>query len=146
MAQNKAFTARASQLALNKGQFGAALGLVTAAAQFLCPYHGPLSVLTTTPGSIIVEENQSLIQQMRVRFTGDAANVAGQTLTFQLYADGVAVTAGVSTALATTAGVKVETITFATAVVFTEHTVLTCTATPSVTLTAAVTGITVALG
>lgn len=147
MSINDAFTARSSQLPVNKFQFGAALGLVNAAAQFIPPYHGALTVLTTTPGSIVATENQSLIISMRVRYVGDAANVAGQTLSFQLLQNGVAVPAAVIASLATTAGAQTGSVNFQTAgVAVAEGDVFTCTVTPSAALTAAVTGITCAVG
>ena len=58
---------------------------------------------------------QSVISGFRVNFTGDAANVGGQTATIQLYKNGVAITTAVTSALATTAGTKTASVDLSTA-------------------------------
>lgn len=103
----------ATQLPLNKGQFYAAASLTTQTT----PQYVPVSALATTTantgGGILVTNGgtgQSTIAGFRVSFTGDAANVGGQTATIQIYKNGVAITTAVTSALATTAGTKTASV------------------------------------
>lgn len=131
--------------------FGAVAGLTNAAAQNVPPGTGAQTSLTSTAG-IIVSRPGVTLTRMRVRFVGDAANVAGQTLTFQLLrsTDGglnfSAVAAAVVAGLATTAGSKVGTVDFtATPLGLNDGNILRVTSTPSAALTVAVSDISVSL-
>lgn len=137
-----------NQLPLNKGLFYCAASLTNAAAQYMPP-SALATTLTANTGILVTMggTNQSVISGFRVRFTGDAANGAGQTVTFQILQNGVAVASGVSTALATTAGVKTDSVSLATSpITLSDGDRIAITLTPSAGLTAVLTDISVALG
>ncbi len=131
----------------NAAVFSANASLTNAAAQFV-PIAGAATSLSNIAGSM-VSAARSLVQ-LDVAFTGDVANVAGQTATVKIqqstdhgatYAD---VTGATTTALATTAGAKFASIAF-TAVAVAEGAILRAVVTPSAGLTAVLTLIAVSV-
>lgn len=134
---------------INGGQFSAQSSLVNAAAQFV-PQGAALTALAGTAGAgngITVMAVNRIISRMRAQFIGNAANVAGQTVTIILLLDGVAIAGATSGALATTAGLKTSgVVEFTAPITLTDGQRLTCTLTPSAGLTAAVTDVDVAVG
>src|SRR6185369_10767841 len=99
--------ANSGQLPLNKGQFYAAASLVTQTTAQYIPVSALATTTANTGGGMVVSlggNGQSRISGFRVRYTGDVANVGGQLVAFQLWKNGVAITTGVTTPAATTAG------------------------------------------
>lgn len=122
----------------------AAASLTNAAAQAVPP-GSTVTSLTIEQGHLACVPGK-VLTLARVRFTGDVANVAGQTATVQLYRTGVAVAGTSSSALATTAGVKTDSFTFTTPVTVAVGDVIQAVITPSGALTAVLTGVMVAFG
>lgn len=110
MNRNSGHLANSADLHPNKGHFGAANSVVTIGEQFVPPYAGSLTSVSVTTWGILWSSSQTVIENYRVQFTGDAANVAGQTATPKLYylRAGVATLIPGSTGdpIATTAGQK----------------------------------------
>lgn len=122
-------------------EFQANASTTTAGAQNI-PKSGLATSDTATIGTLS-GRNTSVISRMRVRFVGDAANVAGQTVNFALLVNGVAIaTATLATALATTAGTKTSSVDF-TPTPIAEGDYVRCTVTPSAGLTAVLTNVNV---
>ncbi len=128
-------------------RWAADASLVNAAAQFI-PMYGAATSLTAVTGAM--NPGPRSIGQIDVAFTGNAANVAGQTVTIKIqrstdhgatFAD---VTGATSGALATTAGAKHAEIAF-TAVTLADGDILQAVITPSAALTAVVTTVSVAV-
>lgn len=144
-------------------QFAAAASLVNAAEQFLPPFYGAASALTRFPGALIAGQTpplgtsgtgeQRVVNSLRIRFTGDVANVAGQTISVKLYktpaGSATPVLVGETLAgIATTAGLHEGETRFPTAgpVVYEPGDEMTVSITPSAALTAVLTNVSVAAG
>ncbi len=121
--------------------FGAVTSLVNAAAQYVPAGGGAATTLTALPG--IRASRDGTISGLAAGFTGDAANVGGQTMLVEIFKNGVLVIS--IAALPTTAGAQAGTATAANARYVTGD-VLQCVVTPSGALTAAVTQLTVTAG
>lgn len=147
-AVNQAFQAQTQDLPAGSASFAAAASLANAAAQFVPPSALATS-LTQTPGVLFVEART--ITKMRVVLTGDAANVAGQTISIQLNrsvggAAYGAVAAAVITGIATTAGVKTGSVDFTSSPLqVAAGDILSPALTPSALLTAVVTNVMIAV-
>lgn len=116
--------------------FGAAASLVNAAAQTVYPGSQQATVLAATDALGYVVEAKSVVGLFRVQHTGNAANIAGQTVAYDILVNGVSM---VTVTLATTAGVKTGAAEFAAgAIVLQPGDIVRVTATPSAVLTAAV--------
>jgi hypothetical protein len=146
---NPGFLAKRTELPINKGQFAAANSVTTNAEQFIPP-GGTVTSTTVTTYGILVSTPATSITEYYVQFTGDAANVAGQTMTPKLYylRAGVAtlIPGSTGSALATTAGAKSTSVALAAAFNPVAGDVILASLTPSAGLTAALTGVMVALG
>ena len=93
-------------------EFAAFSSLTTQVAQALPPGSGALSSSADlTLGAIATAGGT--ISRMSVQFTGNASNVGGQTITAQVFKNGLAVAPAIITGLATTAGNKTAQLTFA---------------------------------
>lgn len=91
--------------------FGADASVVTASAQNI-PRSGAATSTTVLRGQLCGRKT-SVISQLDVNFTGDAANNAGQTVQFDVIVNGVTIAGDVLvTPLATTAGVKSASVSF----------------------------------
>ncbi len=136
---------QATDRPLNKGSFAADATAVTAAAQYI-PVGGALTK-TATGAGLVVTSDQTIIGQFRLRFTGSGSNVGGQTATFQLSKNGTPITSATSAAIPTTAGVQSANVDFSAAgFSVADGDLIQCTLTPSATLTAVLTDISVSLG
>jgi len=145
-APNQAFLAQAQDLPGASFTFGALASVVTASAQVIPPGGGAAASSTTGASAALVGRSIT-VTRLRVRFTGDAANVGAQTLTFQVLKNGVAHASAVISGLATTAGVKTGNVDFvATPLGLVDGDNVQVTLTPSALLTAVVTSVDVALG
>lgn len=134
---------------VNSGSFAAQSSLVTAAAQTIPPGCAAVTALAASAGGglgITVKATGKRISRASFRFTGDAANVAGQTATMVVLLNGVAIPGATSGALATTAGNKSADVNFTTPVELADGDRLTSTFTPSAGLTAACTNVETILG
>lgn len=124
-------------------EFSADASTVNAVAQNI-PKSGTVTVDGGTRGQLS-GRNTSVISRLRVRFVGNVANVAGQTIQFAVLVNGAAIASAVlATPLATTAGTKTGTVDF-TPTTIAEGDVVRVTLLPSAGLTAAVTDINAAL-
>ncbi len=124
-------------------EFSADASTVNAVAQNI-PKSGTVTVDGGTRGQLS-GRNTSVISRLRVRFVGNAANVAGQTIQFAVLVNGVAIaSAALASPLATTAGTKTGFVDF-TATTLAEGDVVRVTLLPSAGLTAVVTDINAAL-
>lgn len=99
-----------------KASFGADVCLVTQTTpQFVPP--GSRTTTSTTANVGVLQETVGTVSTLCVNFIGDAANVGGQTLTFQLLrsvggAAAAAVAGAVTAAIPTTAGAHSATVSF----------------------------------
>jgi hypothetical protein len=119
--------------------FSAFASLATAVQQAIPPGSGATtSSADTVLGAIATKAG--FITQMAVQHTGNAANVAGQTITYQVFKNGVAVATASIAGVVTTAGVKKSSLTFA-AVAIAVGDVLVMQMLPSAVLTAALTDV-----
>jgi len=128
-------------------EFGANASTVTGAAQNIPP--AGLATSDTATVGRYSGRNTSAITRIRVRFVGDAANVAGQTINFSviiLTAAGVTTTYAsvLATPLASTAGIKTSTAEL-TPTTIGEGDLVRVTLTPSAGLTAVLTNVSVVL-
>lgn len=145
------------------GHFGAAASLVNAAEQFVPPFNGAATSLTRLAGVLVAggtpptgtagTGEQRTIRSLRISYTGDVANAAGQTITVQMYkrTRGTAVWAAVGdtiAGIATTAGQQEGVTTFATSgpVNYEPGDEIGASITPSALLTAVLTNISIAVG
>lgn len=108
--QNVGVLLPCTEAPVTKAQFGFAASVVTAADQFVPPSFGAATSTTLVVGWLVTAP-KTTIGGYRVAYTGDAANVAGQTISVRLQYIRAGVTADVpgstvQTPIATTAGVK----------------------------------------
>lgn len=144
MQPNQEFVAKNADIPPLMLHFCADASVVNAAAQNVPPGFAAATSTTSTAG-YTCGRNTSVISRCRVTFTGDAANVGGQTIQVAVFVNGVAIASAVlTTALATTAGAKSGTVDF-TPTTLAEGDVVRVTLTPSALLTAVVTNPTVVL-
>lgn len=145
-APNQAFLAQSQDLPAASLTFGALASVVTASAQVIPPGGGAAASSTTGATGVNVTRSITLTR-LRVRFVGDAANVGGQTLSFQVLKNGVAHASAVIAGLATTAGTKTSSVDFAaTPLNVVDGDLVQVTVTPSALLTAVVTSMDVSVG
>ena len=108
--QNVGHLAQTTELPFSKATFCALLSLVNAADQNVPPGFGAVSSLTSIAGYLVTSP-KTAIGGYRVQLTGDAANVAGQTISVRLVYLRAGVLADVpgsivETPISTTAGQK----------------------------------------
>ena len=129
--------ARVTQDSPNYGpfNFAASASLATAVAQNIPPGSGATTSSTDLVLGIIATQAGS-ISSLTIQQTGNGSNVGGQTVTYQVYKNGAAVTAAVLAGVVTTAGNQTGRIVF-TAVAFAAGDVISVQVTPSAPLTAA---------
>lgn len=145
-APNQAFLAQNQDLPPFSLIFGARASVVTASAQIFPP-GGGAAASSTTGDTGIVATRPVTITRMYVRFVGDAANVGGQTMSFQLLKNGVAHASAIVSGLATTAGTKTGNVDFvATPLSLVAGDFVQLIGTPSALLTAVVTSVDVSAG
>jgi hypothetical protein len=147
---NKGYDAQVGDLSTAIAQWLAAATLVNAAVQYLPPGGAAASGLTLLAGHHVVNRG-IVIDTIHWRYTGDAANVAGQLLVPSISripaaggAEVVLFTASAGTP--TTAGVQTGTFTTTTPVELLRGDLLIGRVTPSALLTAVCTGVTLAVG
>lgn len=124
-------------------RFNAAASLTTAVPQNVPP--GALLCSSANLGLGLLAGDPYTISKMRIRFMGDAANVAGQTITCSIAIDGVLLAATLA-GIPTTAGTKVAAQTLgAPFTTGAEGEVVSVQILPSAALTAAITNVMVTL-
>ena len=147
---NLGHLAQRTELSLCKGLFSAAASVTTGSEQFIPAGGGAVTSVSIVNHGIPVPTVGPTITEYIVRFTGDAANVGGQTMTPKLYyyrsGSATLIPTSAGAAMATTAGVQSQALTLTTPFQPAEGDVILASLTPSAGLTAAVTGVSLALG
>lgn len=122
-----------------KANFAAEASLTNAAAQFVPP-SGAVTSLTVNLG--VLQANAGKVSRFFVNFVGDAANVAGQTITANWLLNGAPIAGASVAGIATTAGSQAGNVVLGTPVALAAGDIITMTITPSAVLTAVCTNVT----
>ena len=91
--------------------YAASTSLTTAVAQNIPPGSGATSSSTDLVLGTLATQAGS-VSSLAIQHTGNVANVGGQTVTYQIYKNGVAVTGAVAAGVVTTAGNKTANVAF----------------------------------